>query len=80
MDDFFPSSDSLLKALQNPTISPEQEHVEEQSDIEEETPLLKEILFELSGIRRGIERMNAGGSSQNNQPPAPDYKSQVLEF
>lgn len=80
MEDFFPSSDSMLKALANPTISPEQDRVEEQSDIEEETPLLKEILFELSGIRRGIERMNQSGGAAQAQPPVPEYKSQMLEF
>ncbi len=77
MEDFFSGSDRMLQALQEPTISPEQERVEEQSEVDEETPLLKEVLYQLAEIK-GMLRSGAGAAKTETQV-VPDYTSQLLE-
>jgi hypothetical protein len=77
MYDLLSGSDKVLEALRNPTISPEQNKIEQESDIEEETPLLKEILYQIAEIK-GLLRNNAG-SAKSSAQTVPEYTSQTLE-
>jgi hypothetical protein len=81
MEDMFIDSDRMLEAMRNPTISPEQESVEEQSEVEDETPLLKEILFGIAELKSMIRESTPIAAETAETPTAqvPAYTSPILE-
>lgn len=78
MDDMFVDSDRMLEAMRNPTISPEQESVEEQSEVDDETPLLKEIIFQLADIKSML-RESTPIAAETPAAQVPAYTSPILE-
>lgn len=85
-----PNMDSLITALENPTISPEQEMIDSEAEMEDEGPetlMLHEILCELADIKSLLRRqgMQAAMNSQKSQGSAaqseiPAYSSTMLEL
>lgn len=85
MDDFFSGSDAMLEALRNPTISPDQEKLDSESEAEdsgdiEETALLKEIMFGIAELKSMIRESTPIAAEQPADPATvPTYTSQMLE-
>lgn len=77
MDDMFVDSDRMLEAMRNPTISPEPPEVE----TDEETPLLKEILFGIAELKSMIRESTPIAAETAETPAAqvPAYTSPILE-
>lgn len=78
MEDMFMDSDRMLEAMRNPTISPEQEEVESEDSTDEETPLLKEIIFGIAELKSMI-RESTPIAAETPQTQVPAYTSPMLE-